>query len=70
MKSVIILIIILVGLVVVGLMLATHWMQEMTTTSDKDVHEKLFHWVYITLCFGMICLGIVLLTLPRLTVAL
>lgn len=70
MKGAVILIIVLVGITAIGLMLSTHWMQEITTTTDKDVQEKLFHWVYITLCFGMIALGICLLTLPRLSIAL
>ncbi len=70
MKSAVILIIILVDVAAMGLMLATHWMQEMMEVTDKDVREKLFHWVYVTLCFCMIALGVVLLTLPRLSIVL
>ena len=70
MKGAVILIIILVGVATVGLMLATHWMQEMVEIADKDVYKKLFHWTYVALCFCMIALGVVLLTLPQLIIAL
>ena len=70
MKGAVILIIILVSIAAIGLMLATHLMQEMVEIADKDVYKKLFHWTNVALYFCMIALGVVLLTLPRLITAL